>query len=1274
MLPRKSRFSAQAVERPRLAPVWLIGLLAAIVGFTLFLLYPRSDLERRLAANPDTALSAAYLENLLRSDPNNPQLRLLLARRQLQIGQIEAARITLQPALVAPESAVRGKAHWVLFEISEQEYRNLPATANNERYQKRQELLRQMQKLADQPKSIEEQIELAGKAYQYNHPGLGGELFKSVARRINDPERAHALFESAAKEALANGDYRGCAELYLLARNNSRDRSESRRLFHAALRALQSGNQPLSAVELGEREIGELAEDNDTLLLMTHLARAAGRPDIADRYVRKLLRISLLQQWQALQVAHAWGEGSFRKVSATGQTGGPGIAFDDKIFTLGYEVFLENRKLEDAWQVASAAVRQAPEDLNWRERLARVAEWTQRPQLALENWLKIAQATQKDDAWQAVLRLAPGLFDDAALIAALHYQIARKPQDLRLIRELVAAYERLGEPRPAIHYLQRLSQRNARPEILELLAELAERAGDTDISLQSWQRLFADPGQITAPRALRVAVMLLLKGRGAEGLRWLERAQSRAGLSSENDVEFWRLSGQLAELQQKDSQAITAFRRLIDANKADAGDYDALIRLLTYAAPLEAARISARAWQEFDEPRYLIQSLTIYVGRNRWEEISALLRALDPAENAPRRALRKLWQLPEFLRLAGTYQQNIGRLAEARRHFEAGLRLAPDSTDMQQALLWLFIDSNDAVSLRKLLASHELKWRENPAMHDALAASYQALSLPQVALQRYLTPHVADHRDDFIWLMNYADALDQNQQSDRAWRLRRNLLSEEWQAGRGTRTLHAARQRWLTEAGLDQTRRIARTRLLLTQRPGDVGLDALRELLRLDNAGQASYSNAAAETAIGWLQDHAEYTAERGFLWHQYARSRSSRANRPLWAEITVALAEQDKAATGELLEAFDERLPRYDRVNAARAVDALRLAQTAAFETQNDQTDDDTTHLQLTETLLAFSDHAGFSVTNRQLGSLDERPVSTTYHLAIDPRLSLDFEWGRIQRHARREEVIRNAPSELLFSTRLAWRHPDGETVFRADQRESFARYTPLQIEHEQRLDDRLSLRMGFGTQLPSQDSLPLRVAGMKDRASISVRYRPTRLDQIFAEHWREQYQLQTGGNVGSGYHNAVTYAHTYRQEARDLEFSAFWSNHNYSRRDDFSGFSTRDARISRLYPADFIQPAGNGTPGPEYFLPDDFSFYGIRLSTDVRYEQEYTRATRPFASIARTWHSKLGPGYDLRLGLAGSVLGADHLAMSWGLGKSGMQQTGGLVRDLQLTYRIHY
>ena len=234
------------------------------------------------------------------------------------------------------------------------------------------------------------------------------------------------------------------------------------------------------------------------------------------------------------------------------------------------------------------------------------------------------------------------------------------------------------------------------------------------------------------------------------------------------------------------------------------------------------------------------------------------------------------------------------------------------------------------------------------------------------------------------------------------------------------------------------------------------------------------------------------------------------------------------------------------------------------------------------------------------------------------------------------------------------------------AEKRKSFDDYTPLLVEHEQRIDNRLSLHFALGSQLPSQASLPLRVAGMKNEAMLGIRYRPTRMDRIVIEHRQADYALQSGGKLGNGNQTAVTLAHTYRQEARDLEFSAFWTNNQFERKPELSGFSQKDLGVLRYFPDNF-------TPGPGFFLPDSFNFYGLRVSTDMRYEQEYTRAIRPFASLASTWHSQLGGGYDIRLGVAGSVLGADHFALNWGIAKSGMQ-TSGLTRELLFTYRIHY
>ena len=1269
----------------------------------LWLMYPRQDLERRLAASGESELSTAYLNNLLRSEPGNPQLRLLLAQRQIAHGDTASARATLQPALESSDPALHREALWAQSELLYSEYQHVSQHAPDRRLAQLHRLRQHIRLLADESWPPERQRRLAALASEFGEQAIAQALNRQDAPA--DPHDAALYYERAAREALARGDYEGCAQHYLSARQSAPDPEQAKTYYYAAIAALRSGNQPAAALALAEREIGPLADDPPTLFMLTQLARAAGKPEVAEHYVRRLLRMALEQQaiqWAAAEssdssaalqpvvwlaesttppaatayddgaglLAHQAAPFARRVADRPGAPHAPALPFDDKTYTLGYEVFLENRKLEDAWAIAQAAVRQIPSDMRWRERLAQVSEWTQRPAIALEHWLVLARQTNQESAWQAVLRLAPGQFDDGALVQALRHQLRSRPEDLRLMRALVEAQERLGEPEPAIDYLRQHAHGAAG---LELLAQLSERAGQPDLALQTWRQLLADPAQITPERAMHAAVLALRQRQPDLGLQWLQAAQERPPASSTAAAELWRFTGQLAASREHHQLAISAYRKLVDGRHAHSADYDALIRLLQPEQPLEAAAVALLAWQQHDEPRHLLEALSAYSSHERWSDFRRALELLDPAPDATRRSLARMNRSAQFLRLMGSYHQHRGQPVQARRHYEAALRLEPTSAELRQALLWLLIDGNDAPAIRELLAVHEPSWSTSDDLHDALAAAYQALSLPQIALTRYLTPHVAAHRDDFLWLMNYADALEQNQEADRAWRLRRHLLSRQWQEAmqaRGGRNLTPAqaRQRWLSEEGLDATRRIARARLVLQQRPGDPAQEVLRELLRLDQDAQGNYSNAAAETAIGWLQDAGEYKAERGFLWHQYARSRSLGSNRPLWAQISVALAEDDKAATGELLQEFDQRLPRYDRINAAAAAGDTRLAQSAAFETQEQQPDDHPLHLQLSDSLLAFSDHAGMLLRRSDLGAIDEDLTRAQLHLAISPRLALELDLGRLQRQVTAADQVRHAPDENIAAVLLRWRHQDGDTRLRLASRKGYADTTPLTLEHEQRLDNRLTLRGELGWQLPSEESLALRLGGMKTRLAADLRYQATRQDSLVLSHWHEQYRLQTGAEVGRGRHTALEYAHAFRQEAPTLEWGAFWSTHQFDRRP-----------LSHLgqQGQDFLQriaPAGLGSSlGPDYFVPDSFRFYGLRLSTNMRFEQDHTRALRPFASLSLTRHSQLGAGYDLRLGLAGSVLGPDHLRLSFGLGKSGVQSLG-LTRVLELSYRLHY
>src|SRR5256885_10281006 len=105
--------------------------------------------------------------------------------------------------------------------------------------------------------------------------------------------------------------------------------------------------------------------------------------------------------------------------------------------------------------------------------------------------------------------------------------------------------------------------------------------------------------------------------------------------------------------------------------------------------------------------------------------------------------------------------------------------LFPYPTLFRSGLMWLLIDTQNAAALKLLLAAAEPVWARDADMHGALAAAYMTLSRPAVALERYLKPHRAEHADDFLWMMQYADALEQNQQADRAWSLRQQLWTRE---------------------------------------------------------------------------------------------------------------------------------------------------------------------------------------------------------------------------------------------------------------------------------------------------------------------------------------------------------------------------------------------------------------------------------------------------------------------------------------------------------------
>lgn len=408
MLPRKSKLSAPDAERPVLASYWLTALLAGLVGGALWLMYPRQDLERRLlSSSSDSSLSLVYLKNLLRSDPNNPRLQQLLAQRVAE----DEARKQREADL-----ANRQPSPWTRWRDAMDGYHALPLEATEQRRALRADLVVQLHELMTQEVPTEVLPALAEDAFHLGEPLLGIQMYRRMGDEASAEGSAVALYERAAREALGVSAHQEAADLFLKARHASTRPDQAKAFYLRAIAAMQASGKPALALALAQREVGELEADPEVLRVLVELARAAGKPAIAEQYMKRLLRLALLQQWRETAVAtaapvmlpmsgnaapvapasmryedraylldtsmlHHPSAAGMQQV-ATAQAGnrtgaekaGPGLPFDDKIYTLGYQVFLENSNLEDAWLVAKSAVQQAPNDLAWRERLAQVAE------------------------------------------------------------------------------------------------------------------------------------------------------------------------------------------------------------------------------------------------------------------------------------------------------------------------------------------------------------------------------------------------------------------------------------------------------------------------------------------------------------------------------------------------------------------------------------------------------------------------------------------------------------------------------------------------------------------------------------------------------------------------------------------------------------------------------------------------------------------------------------------------------------------------------------
>ena len=1241
-------------ERSRILSWGALGGIVVLAIGALVLVFPKSDLLTLLRGETDQGnrdLTTAYLRNIIRTEPKDLSLRLLLVEKLLAGGELKEARQTLNDALPLARSTAAGMADWNRWDLAwsqTQLGQAIDGGKDADIHQAATELLARLKRSAESAGTAA-QVFTSISAANTLAAMLGGSQptltlqIKAMqdallARLLGLPSATAQELARGATLALAAGRLPIASDLFFAARRKTTAVEARLQLLKKGVQALLATGDSRKAWQAALREAQPLPPGDSTWWYLAQLALGAGEPREAGVALRNVIAITADPKLLASTLSAEQRQ-------------------------LAWDTFAAAGDLNAALLITEAALLAEPQSALWLERKAQMSEWAGKAPQALAAWLELMKRGASSRALDNVFRLSPMLYDDDALLAAWLTLARQKKLAVDEVAKIIEVYERMGSAEGALSFIRKLRASSSpgdgtnSTQWLALEAQLLDRAGRPDEAIAIFEQL--RPDGLTSKDGMRLATLYLKKGQLLLAMRALQAVRLAQGVF---DEAYWTMLADVAYDAGERAIAEQALDQVIAYGKPEIYQAERAIRVRTDSNRLaEALRLAAQLYMRFPEDKIVFAWLDAISAQKSPVGLADLMQGLLASH---RRALEAS---PTFLeRRAGLYAR-LGNMALAKRDYALALLIKPDNPPLRAAYWWLLVDQRETALLRSEIGRVNAVQRRSAVYNEVLTAAWQLLGEPRQALA-LMQRETKTRSNDFLWLMNYADVLDSADRQTAALRVRRHawfIASREAQ-----RT--AARP-----ADKEQAQNALLTQLRLAAEFAG-GTDKARlwrdlgGLLKTSQASDQPAKKQQAQELVGaWLLSEGRFDAAQRWLWQQHA----ARLAVPAYQELAVALAQNDKTALARLLDKADDQqantLSPQDRLSGLRALGRRDESASLGMEQALRRAEglDDEAQRALQEDLLATASRAGVQSRTRQDAVLTRQEIKTSAQLVLSPKLKLTFDLSNSNNRTRDTNVIVATPArDREARAGIEAITPWGDLKAQALMRDALARVNGLYLQLTTRLNSQASLRMEAARNERSEESSAMTLAGVRDRLGVTLNLRASdRFDgQLYLGSNR--FRTQTGAALGNSLDAFVTGNVYLRRDYPDIRLQS------QLRRSVMRATGQPDASTGFLFP-------GGLTPGVGSFLgPSSTAWsnsigFGLAQSDPL---SSYSRAWRPWGEIGFETRQTLGERQTqslLRLGIKGSVRGRDQLNLNLDVrpgtgGLSGAQGT----RELRLQYDIYF
>ena len=919
---------------------------------------------------------------------------------------------------------------------------------------------------------------------------------------------------------------------------------------------------------------------------------------------------------------------------------------------LAWQAFMGAGQVEDAYQLTATALSARPGSVLWHERRAQAAIQSNHPQQALEAYYWLITRAHQTRRLATAIDLAEGLGDEHYATELLSMRLARSGFDPQRSRELVDALLNLGRFDQALSYLRDANRRHPRPFYLREQARVYQTLANPQAEASVWRTYIRRYGP--APDiALRLAQQDYVRGDFEAAYGQLLSARKQA---AQDDKAYWQALSGLAWMLQDFKVAADASDVLIRQGNADRLDYQRLFRTRQSSDPEGAFKLAEQGWQATRSPELFLDMLAVAARLNpasHW--LGRAFKQLDSDTGAELQARQLYWTS------LANWQASSGQVRAASQTYGRALNRFPGSQELLAGYLWLLLDTDQRQTLRNLLARVAGSTCASCApsvLRAPVAAAFSRLGQPQRALP-LLAADLSRHQNDPGWLMDYADTLSQADRPEAAYRWRQRA----WRLLRRHASMPPDKEAADGEA---QARRELAT-LALTLAPGDPARRLIQALARHPEDPRSR------ELVLAWMLDNSAQPLARLWIWRTFTRQtrpphRSvgtatgpADTTVPDWANLALALQNNDGPVLADLLADDADNLPRRDRVSAAQTLGWDSLATTLAYQGAAGEPDDDELHSQFRDLALSRSDSVALSLTDARQGGLQ----TLTPQLAVNHWLTDRTRITGITSLARQRvddtRQFGSVPtSSPLAQATLEHRLERGQVSLQLGQGNGLAPYTQLGVHAEYPwqpwLDSHFDATLGGR----ATASTPLYLGALEDRLELGLTVTPTGRDAVDSALHLGHYRAQGGGELGQTLGFDVAYSRDLwlQPPATRLMLSVSGAR--------FQAADTLPPRLRTLVP-------DNREATTDFFIPGNYLQSCGGASVNDRFRRDYSERLRLFASTSVCLNSRAGLGLQASAGAALPVLGPDHLALSvdWG---DNVGAVGASTLQVELGYRYYF